>query len=386
MLTIYRRHVKSCEHRSEGRRYRRCRCPIWADGVLNGAEVRRSLEMRDWEKAQQRVREWEAEGEITTTAQPVTIEQACDDFLEDAKARKLREPTLYKYRLLFRQMREFAAEQGLRFLKEFDLAMLRKFRAVWSDGNISASRKLERLRAFMRFAQESGWVSENPACKLKKPIVTEVPTLPFSREEMTDILAACNQYRDNYGRTGQANAQRLRALVLVLRYSGLRIRDAAMLEKPLLSDNKLFLYTAKTGVPVYCPLPEFVVTALQQAPGTNSRYFFWTGESNPKSAVGDWQRSLRKLFQLARVRNGHAHRFRDTFAVELLLAGVPIERVSMLLGHRSVKVTEEHYSPWVKARQEQLEADVRRAWGVDPVVFAETKGTPEVHGKTAGVN
>ena len=35
--------------------------------------------------------------------------------------------------------------------------------------------------------------------------------------------------------------------------------------------------------------------------------------------------------------------FRDTFAVELLLSGVPIDQVSLLLGHSSVKVTEKHY-------------------------------------------
>jgi hypothetical protein len=34
----------------------------------------------------------------------------------------------------------------------------------------------------------------------------------------------------------------------------------------------------------------------------------------------------------------------------------------ILLGHHSVRVTEKHYSPWVRARQEQLEADVRRTW------------------------
>jgi integrase/recombinase XerD len=59
---------------------------------------------------------------------------------------------------------------------------------------------------------------------------------------------------------------------------------------------------------------------------------------------------------------GTVHRFRDTFAVELLLKGVPIEQVSVVLGHSSLKVTEKHYSPWVKARQEQLEAAVRKAW------------------------
>jgi integrase/recombinase XerD len=31
--------------------------------------------------------------------------------------------------------------------------------------------------------------------------------------------------------------------------------------------------------------------------------------------------------------------FRDTFAVEMLLAGVPIDQVSLLLGHASVKIT-----------------------------------------------
>jgi integrase len=34
----------------------------------------------------------------------------------------------------------------------------------------------------------------------------------------------------------------------------------------------------------------------------------------------------------------------------------------ILLGHASVKITERHYAPWVKARQEQLEAEVRKMW------------------------
>jgi hypothetical protein len=51
--------------------------------------------------------------------------------------------------------------------------------------------------------------------------------------------------------------------------------------------------------------------------------------------------------------------FRDTFAVELLLAGVPIDQVSLLLGHSSVKVTEKHYAPFVKARQAQLAQSAR---------------------------
>jgi len=152
------------------------------------------------------------------------------------------------------------------------------------------------------------------------------------------------------------------------------------------SGNRLFLYRAKTGTPVFVPLPEFVIDTLNGVKKTCEEYFFWTGEGKPKSAVGDWQPSLKRLFTLAGVPDGHAHRFRDTFAVELLLAGVPIERVSVLLGHRSTKVTEQHYSPWVAARKEQLESDVKRVWDADPLLSAKAYDTPLAHAKSSAVN
>lgn len=36
--------------------------------------------------------------------------------------------------------------------------------------------------------------------------------------------------------------------------------------------------------------------------------------------------------------------------------------VSLLLGHGSIKITERHYAPFVKARQQQLETSARLAW------------------------
>lgn len=366
MLTLYRRHLKSCEHRREGRKYRRCRCPVWVDGHLNRTEIHETLNTRDWQKAQETVRDWEVVGTQFSEPVAVTVEGACKEFLRDATARGLREPTLYKYRLLFRQLQDFAGDCGRTRLDQYDLPVLRTFRASWPNRNVAARKKLEALKAFFRFCSDSGWIQHNPAKNLKPPKTTEPPTMPFSREQVDRIMAACEQYGSTRGRSEEIS-QRLHALVLLLRFSGLRIRDAVTLRRDRVVNGKILLHTAKTGTPVYCPLPDFVVTELEMVRGTSMQYFFWSGEGKPKSCVGDWQRSLKKLFSLAEVPDGHAHRFRHTFATELLVAGVPLDRVATLLGHTNSKITERHYAPWIRARQEQLESDVRRVWARDPL-------------------
>jgi integrase/recombinase XerD len=77
--------------------------------------------------------------------------------------------------------------------------------------------------------------------------------------------------------------------------------------------------------------------------------------------VSDWQRVLRRVFKLANVV-GNPHMFRHTFATSLLSRGIPIEDVSVLLGHKSVRITESYYSHWIKARRERLEERVRELW------------------------
>jgi integrase len=70
----------------------------------------------------------------------------------------------------------------------------------------------------------------------------------------------------------------------------------------------------------------------------------------------------------------------------LLLAGVPIERVSILLGHQSIKVTEKHYAAWTDARQRQTEEDLQRAWARDPIVLYESAATRQLREETEPVN
>jgi integrase len=165
-------------------------------------------------------------------------------------------------------------------------------------------------------------------------------------------------------------------MLLLLRWSGLRISDAAKLERSKLTDDgKLFLYTQKTGQPVYVPLPPSVVKILRELPNLeNSRYFFWNGISAAETPGKEWWRTLKKIFKAGGV-DAHPHMLRDTFAVEMLSAGVSLEEVAVLLGHSNTRITEKHYKPWVRVRQEQLERSVLKAWAADPSIANPTQSS-----------
>ena len=77
----YRRHRAGCKHRA--RRYTKCFCPIWVQGVLDGEPIRRSLDLTGWEAAQRKVRDLEIYGE----KESVSVADACKKFL-----RRLRSP------------------------------------------------------------------------------------------------------------------------------------------------------------------------------------------------------------------------------------------------------------------------------------------------------
>jgi integrase/recombinase XerD len=383
MLTIYRRHLKNCDHRAEGRKYRRCRCPIWIDGFIGSEEIRCSLNTRDWEKGHRQQVEWEAAGKSPLPAEPeeaMTLARAIEQFLDDARARNLCASSLSHYGRLLRLLCEFTSERKITGFADLDVQTLVQFRAQWHYGNLTALKQLERLRSFFRFARDNGWVADNLAAKIKNPRIVQAPTMPYTQEQVIGALKAANEAIQHARPEAKPNALRLRALFLLLRYSGLRIGDAVGCPVNLLVDGKLRLYTQKTGTHVHCPLPEFVSRELDVVPRAGEHHWFWTGKCVLKTAVTDWQAKIKKLFAKAGVADGHAHRFRDTFAVSLLMEGVPLERVSVMLGHSSIKITEKHYRPWVRERQAQAEADVRRAWENDPVVLIETRGTPQVHG------
>lgn len=386
MLTIFRRHQTACRFKS--RRDRNCKCPIAVEGSLNGQAVRQQLETRDWNTANAIIHRWERQqyvGAERENVNRVTVKSAVESYLGDCEARHLSELTLRKYRAALegnpakRNLRKdltptanllaWCDDRKLEFVDELSLERLREYRAGWSDAALTASKRLETLRGFWKFCSSSGWVALETFTAMKPPKTRPNQKQPFTVEEMKRILDACDT---------RPRAKQLRALVLLMRYSGHRIQAAVTCSCDRLEGDRLFLYAQKSGAPVWTVLPAVAVDALRECPRASDSHWFSYGAAGTTDA-GHWSRRLKKVFKLAEIKNGHSHRFRHTFAVSLLQEGASTPEVATLLGNTAA-VVEKHYSAWVKSRQDALEGLLRRMHGADPLAVAPSRKVVSIGG------
>jgi len=256
---------------------------------------------------------------------------------------------------------DFCHAKGFAFLSQLTVPLISEYAASWRCGPLHRSKRIQLLRRFFRFCIASEWCDKNPAMELDHPrgrAVQAKPTLPFDGDTLPDSTPQWNAI------LAQVREQpQLLALTMLMRYAGLRISDAVTFSRSrILIDGSLFLYTQKTGEPVTVPVHPELAAALAAITANTAGYYFWSGTSAMTTVADNWRRRFTQVFQRAGIAGGHPHRFRDTFAVDLLLRGVTIDQVSVLLGHSAVKITELHYLAFVAARRRQISETVRRAW------------------------
>ena len=236
MLTLYRRHLGSCGHRSFG--FRKCKCPVWANGVVRGEFVRKSLKTRNWEAGQRTIREWEITG--SEKASGIRLGVASERFYADCEARMLKNPTRATYKLLLGRLMDDLGDVKLGRITVEDL---REHREKWEAAPATARARIVKIRSFFRFCQESGWIPLNPAKSLNPPKESYAQKLPYTDEEFEKILWATEVYPDR----PKGRRLQVRVFILVLRYTGIRLGDAVSLREEYVREGKLFLKTGKTG-------------------------------------------------------------------------------------------------------------------------------------------
>jgi integrase/recombinase XerD len=371
VVTIFVRHASDCRYAGD-EFSKRCNCRKHFRWTLEGKQHRRKAGTRSWAEAEELKRDLEDQlaGRIPEgKPEPGRdIQAAIEVFIQDKRNQGITEKVVGKYTRELARLRVYCERQNVFTVHGVTRELLTGFCATWQElypSTYTRAKVRERVRSFLRYCFETQWIERIPA--LTKIKVEVPPTLPLMADEYTRLLDAI--YGTIEGKERQAQVH---AFIQLVRWSGLAIRDALTLKRGELQhdkEKKLYrIVTArqKTGTHVSVPIPLDVAQELLTVPNSNPEYVFWSGEGEEESITKNWAKYyIAPLFKAAKIPNdGHmmSHRLRDTFAVDLLEKGVPLEEVSKLLGHESIKTTERHYAKWVKGRQDRLDSLVVATW------------------------
>ena len=278
----------------------------------NGKQHRLKTGSRSWAGAEEKKRELEAQltGQHTPAQNtaPRTLADAIEIFMADKKSQGVTADVLGRYARELARLRDFAEHRGIFTAAGLSRELLIEYKADWEDlypsGNTQASVQA-RLKNFLSFCFDSQWMVRIP--KLSRVKVDEVPTLPLTDEEYERLLETVPVSFTNPKKT-----VRVRALVRLMRHSGLAIVDAATLRHDDLIHDKgrgfyrIVTARQKTGTDVSVVIPPDVAQELLTVLNGNPTYVFWTGIGDPRTAVSHWQADFRTLFSDAKIRAGGA--------------------------------------------------------------------------------
>jgi hypothetical protein len=152
-LNLYRRHRRDCKagHPEESRSgefderkkgWKRCSCPIFASGTLQGKFRRQTTGQWEWTPAKAVVAELDKlgswNGEViapqalseTTVPQRVTVERVVKTLAELQET--IAAGTHKKYRLLLTKLKEFSEQRGYILIDLWEPMDARDFRTSWA--------------------------------------------------------------------------------------------------------------------------------------------------------------------------------------------------------------------------------------------------------------
>ncbi len=358
-ITIVTRHTAGCKYGDDPQN-KRCGC--WRSLRWFGDPFKttdrsvhyEATKERTWAGASRAMhakqKAWEEQARGAVPAPKASVAEAVELYIADKEQQRIEKGTVNKNRLTVNRLRDFCDLQGITLIAAVTSIHMVAYRTTWKWYTAAESRRNEqaRLRSFFCWCVDNDLITKNPAATLSSIPEDRVPTMACSQCEFTD-------YR----------ARRVRALVLLMRHSGVSIIDAASLarEELQLHDGEYTVVRRrlKTGILVSNPLRKEIAVELLAVPNSNRKYFFWSGKGKEKSIAGKFTNDLQEVFIKAGIVDGPPHRFRDTAAVELLKAGTEIRDVQKFLGHKSLATTEKYYAPWNKRQQDIFGAKIKAA-------------------------
>jgi site-specific recombinase XerD len=198
----------------------------------------------------------------------------------------------------------------------------------------TVSRKLNSIKSFFRFLTDSGVIKQDPANNIAHPKIKQKLPRILSPLEYRALRDVCRDDPRSY------------AIIELMLQAGLRISEVANLEIADIQEDKIIIrpYESHDGrvIPLNKAAKRAIEDYLEERPKTKkSNNLFITKNGNPL-LVRNIRNSLNRYFKIAEIKDVYVNNLRDTFVVQQLKAGVPLNVVSQIIGHKRISSTEKY--------------------------------------------
>ena len=261
-------------------------------------------------------------------------------FLGSKKTTGRADGTLQQYSREIYNMLDFLGKR-LEDITAMDLryyyAVMRERRGIQMS---TMQTRIHYLSSFWDFLTLEKLVPDNPVRRIGGLKVETTVKKPFGPEELEALRLHCDRSRD-------------RALVEFLLATGLRVSELCKLNVEDIDFYRMEFYVrGKGGKERLCLLDDIAKFHLKRYLRDRMRrermseddlrrqpLFVAAKAPHTRMTIAGVQYLLKELGRKAAVANVHPHRFRRTFACDMISRGMPVEQLMVLMGHSKIETT-----------------------------------------------
>ena len=276
--------------------------------------------------------------QVTALSTEVLIpnEKYLNQFLAIKKVAGLSERTLKAYQMEINMMFSFFSNKAIKEITTNDLRFyLASQQMERGLSNVYVDTKLRYLKSFFKTLRIEGLIASDPTERIAKIKCEKVIKKPFTDIELEQL------------RKEASKDVRTAAIVEFLASTGCRVSEVSGANRTDIKDDRLII-TGKGNKQRYVYLNAraqlSIYNYLSTRKDDNEALFvgfrFNSEKQVKRLAQGRIEQIIRELGIAAHIDNCHPHRFRRTTATQALKNGMPIEQVSLMLGHEELSTTQ----------------------------------------------
>lgn len=267
----------------------------------------------------------------------ITLEIALNSFTAALTKKGKSTNTIVAYKGDINQLINFLSGQSITTIDGIEPAHLENFKKDLIKNNYTAksvSRKLNSIKNFFAFLLSENTITSDPSTEIKHPkYENDLPKI-LKPLEYRSLRDACR------------NDVRSTAIVELMLQAGLRIKEIENLKLEDIKDNEIFIESYESHSSRNVPLNNSAKLALKHyledgRYQSKNKNIFIT-KTGRRLLARNIRSLLNRYFDKADIKGIKVNDLRNTFIVFQLKAGVPIDVVSQVVGHKRISTTEKY--------------------------------------------